>query len=90
MNHFSRIPQQLSHLFHVCPARTLDTIALAGHVRDTHNVDQKAWIVSLEYALEYVPKSSHRTLIGRQDARTLLYNIRSSVEVSPTGVAGRV
>eukprot|EP00966_Prymnesium_polylepis_P153525 3545442-Prymnesium_polylepis.1 len=36
----------------------------------------------LGYALGYVTEFSHRTLIGRQDARTLLYNIRSSVEAS--------
>ena len=43
MKHFSRVTcsgEQLSHLFHVCQ-HISDTIALAGHVIDTHIVDQQ-------------------------------------------------
>ena len=39
----------------------------------------RALIWQLGYAFEHVMNGSHRTLVGRQDARTLLYNIKSSV-----------
>ena len=64
-------------------ASTSDTIALAGHVIDTHILDRQVMIVFLQGAVVYVTIVSYRTLIGRQDARTLLYSISEQRRGAP-------
>ena len=64
MKHFSRVPQQLSqHLFHRVQAhRILYSIALAGHVIDTHIVQQQPEIPTISDP--YVMHGSMRRFTG--------------------------
>ena len=74
------VPTAAAHLKHCARAVANGAIVLVGTVIYSHMFDDKPKIFGLVISVEHVTCFSRWTLIGRQDARTLLYNIRSSVE----------